>query len=87
MRHYKPNSVVVVKPNCHHAFPPETSVNTSHGMLPAVIKVLRQAKPKKIILAESSAIGADTPESLEVSGIKRAAEETGVDKIIDIAFS
>ncbi|MBN2027751.1 MAG: DUF362 domain-containing protein, partial [Actinobacteria bacterium] len=48
------------------------------------IKALRKGKPGKIILAEASAIGCDTMECLEASGIKKAAEEAGVDRIIDI---
>ena len=80
----KPNSMVVVKPNAGHTYPPETSVDTSPAMVAATIRVLRKARPKQIILAEASAIGCDTLECLEVSGIKKAAEEAGVDKIIDI---
>ncbi len=80
----KPDSTVVVKPNAGHIFRPETSVNTSPAMVTAVVKTLRKAKVKKIIIAEASAIGADTLRSLEVSGIKRAAEEAGADAVIDI---
>lgn len=80
----KPNSTVVIKPNIGHTYPPETSVNTSPAMVAAAIKVLRKARPRRIILAEASAIGCDTLECLEVSGIRKAAEDAGVDKIIDI---
>lgn len=80
----KPNSTVVIKPNAGHPFPPETSVNTSPAVVSAVIKVIRKARPKEIILAEASAIGCDTMEALEVSGIRQAAEEAGADRIIDI---
>jgi uncharacterized protein (DUF362 family) len=45
---------------------------------------LRKAKPKEIILAEASARGCDTLECLEVSGVGKAAEKAGVDRIIDI---
>ncbi len=80
----KPNSTVVIKPNAGHDYPPETSVCTSPAMVAAVIKVLRKGRPKEIILAESSAIGNDTLKCLEVSGIGKAAEDAGVDRIIDI---
>lgn len=80
----KPNSIVVIKPNAGHPIPPETSANTSPAFVSAVIKVLRKAQPKEIILAEASAIGCDTMESLEVTGIGKAAKEAGIDKIIDI---
>ena len=80
----KLNSTVVIKPNAGHPAPPDSSVNTSPAVVAAVIKELRKANPKEIILAESSAIGCDTFECLESSGIKQAAENAGVDRIIDI---
>jgi len=80
----KPDSTVVIKPNAGHPIPPETSANTSPAFITAVIKTLRKANPKEIILAEASAIGCDTLESLEVTGIGKAAEAAGIDKIIDI---
>jgi uncharacterized protein (DUF362 family) len=80
----KPKSTVVLKPNAGHEAPAETSVNTNPALVAAVIKEIRKAGPKEIILAEASAIGCDTMECLEVSGILKAAEEAGVDRIIDI---
>ena len=80
----KPGSTVVIKPNAGHTYGPETSVNTSPAMVTAVINIIKKAHPKKIIVAEASAIGADTMKSLEASGIKKAAEDAGVDEIIDI---
>ena len=80
----KPNSAVVIKPNAGHPIPAETSANTSPAFVSAVIKVLRKANPREIILAEASAIGCDTMECFEVTGIGRAAKEAGVDRIIDI---
>ena len=80
----KPGSVVVIKPNAGHEGAPETAINTSPEVVRAVIKEVRKANPKKIILAESSAIGCDTMTCLESSGIKQAAEEAGIDEIIDI---
>ena len=80
----KKGTTVVVKPNAGHVGGPETGINTSPAVVSAVIKSIQQANPKKIILAESSAIGCDTMECLEASGIKKAAEEAGVDDIRDI---
>ncbi len=77
-------STVVIKPNAGHAAGPETSVNTSPAVVAAVIRLVKKANPGKIILAESSAIGCDTFECLEASGIKKVAEEEGVDEIRDI---
>jgi uncharacterized protein (DUF362 family) len=80
----RPGSVVVVKPNAGHDFPPETSVNTSPAVVRAVIKELRKAQAREIIVAESSAIGCDTMECFEVSGIGRVAKDAGADRIVDI---
>jgi uncharacterized protein (DUF362 family) len=80
----KPNSTVVIKPNAGHNQPPEASVNTSAAVVAAVIKEIRKAQPKEIILAEAAASGFDTLECLEISGIGKAAEEAGVDRIVDI---
>ncbi len=78
----KPNSTVVIKPNAGHINPPEDSVNTSPGVVAAVIKEIRKANPKEIIVAESGAL--DTLIALDVSGIAKAARDAGADKIIDI---
>ncbi len=78
------NATVVVKPNAGHVAGPETSVNTNPELVAAVIKEVKQAGAKEVILAEASAIGCDTMESLKVSGILDAAEAAGVDKVIDI---
>ncbi len=80
----KEGSTVVVKPNAGHEGGPETGINTSPAVVSAVIKAIQSANPKKIILAESSAVGCDTMKCLEVSGIRKAAEEAGVDDIRDI---
>jgi len=80
----KKGSTVVLKPNAGHPGPPETSINTSPAFVSAVIKAVQKADPKKIIVAEAAAIGCDTMECLEVSGIKKAAMDAGVDDIRDI---
>jgi len=80
----RPKSTVVIKPNGGHAAPAESSVNTNPALVAAVIREIRKAGPKEIIVAEASAIGCDTMECLEVSGILQAAKEAGADRIIDI---
>jgi uncharacterized protein (DUF362 family) len=80
----RPKTTVVIKPNAGHPAPAESSVNTNPQVVAAVIKEIRKANPKEIILAEAAAVGCDTMECLEVSGILKAAEEAGVDRVIDI---
>ena len=53
-------------------------------MVAAVIKEVRKAKPKEIIVAESASIGTDTLDCFEVTGIGKAAEEAGADRLVDI---
>lgn len=80
----RPKATVVIKPNVGHPFGPETSVNTNPAVVAAVIKEVRKANPKEIILAEASALGCDTMECFEASGISKAAVDAGIDKVIDI---
>jgi len=80
----RPGSTVVVKPNAGHEGAPDSSVNTSPEVVAAVIRLVREAGPERIILAEASAIGCDTMACLETSGIRKAAEDAGVDEIRDI---
>jgi len=80
----KPGSTVVIKPNAGHMGGPDSSINTNPGVVASVIKAVQKAHPGKIILAESSAMGCNTMDCLEVSGIKQAALDAGVDDIRDI---
>ena len=80
----KPGAVVVIKPNAGHMGGPDTSINTNPAVVAAVIKAVQKANPGKIILAESSAMGCNTMDCLEVSGIKQAALDSGIDDIRDI---
>lgn len=49
-------STVVLKPNAGHAEPPETSVCTNPEVVRAVIREVKKANPKRIIVAEAAAI-------------------------------
>ena len=59
-------STVVLKPNAGHAEPPETSVCTNPEVVRAVIREVKKANPKRIIVAEAAAIGCDTEECFPV---------------------
>jgi uncharacterized protein (DUF362 family) len=80
----RPKTTVVIKPNAGHPAPAETSVNTNPELVAALIRELRKADPKEIIVAEAAAVGCDTLECFKVSGIRKAAEAAGVDRLIDI---
>ena len=80
----KARSTVVLKPNAGHSAGPETSVNTNPEFVAAMIREVRKANPKEIIVAEAAAVGCDTMECFESSGIGKAAEDAGADRILDI---
>jgi len=76
--HYRPEA------NIGHPYAAETSVNTNPAVVAATIKAVRKANPKEIIVTEAAAVGCDTLECLEKSGIGKAASDAGADRIIDI---
>ena len=75
----KKGSTVILKPNAGHAEPPESAVCTHPETIRAVIREVKKAEPKRIIIGEAAAIGCDTLECFEVSGIAKMAEEEGVE--------
>ncbi|MFC2043947.1 DUF362 domain-containing protein [Chloroflexota bacterium] len=78
----KPGSVVVIKPNSIGDRPPERVTSTSPEMVGAVIKELRKAKPKEIILTET-VFPPETLQGFELNGHRKAAEDAGA-KVINI---
>jgi uncharacterized protein (DUF362 family) len=79
-----PGKRIILKPNAGHASRPETAVNTSPEFLRAVIRTVKKANPSEIILAESSAVGEKTMKCFEVSGLKKVADQEGIDRIVDL---
>lgn len=73
------NSTVILKPNAGHLGPPGTSINTNHEFLRAVIKAVKAAGAKRIIVGEAAAIGCDTMACLESAGHAAVAREEGVE--------
>ncbi len=71
----------MLKPNAGHLAKPETSVCTNPEVVRAVIKEVKKANPKKIIIAESAAIGCDTVKCFEESGIAQVGRDEGVECI------
>ena len=76
-------STVVLKPNAGHEAPPESAVCTSPDVVRAVVREVKKANPKRIIIAEAAAVGCDTAECFEISGIAAVAKEEDVE-LIDI---
>lgn len=79
----KPGDKVVVKPNAVWPVPPDAAITTDPRVVEAVIRLVKEkTDAREVILVERSAVGRKTSESLEVSGIKAAAERAGVDRIV-----
>jgi uncharacterized protein (DUF362 family) len=83
-------SKVMLKPNLLMATKNPGPV-TNPKVTEAVIKIVKKARPKEIIVAESAMVGFDTVKAFEVSGTKDVAEKNGVkwldlkkDKIVEI---
>jgi len=77
----KPDLKVLLKPNILGAKEPKKAVTTHPEVLRAVIQWVKQFKPEKIIVAESSGTqkrGA-TEEAFEVSGLKKVCEEEKIE--------
>ena len=74
-------STVVLKPNAGHAAPAESAVCTNPKTLRAVIHEVRKAQPRSIVVAESAAVGCDTMECYQLSGIAKVCEEENVEMI------
>ena len=72
-------STVVLKPNAGHAVGPEYAVCTHPETVRAVIREVRKANPKRIVIAEAAAVGCDTEECYEASGIAKMVREEGVE--------
>jgi uncharacterized protein (DUF362 family) len=75
----KSGSTVVIKTNAITGNPPEYSMCTNPEVLAAVIRAARKAGAKEIILTEGQVM-----DNFERSGQKKAAEDAGVDKIINL---
>ena len=60
------------------------ALRSNPEVLKAVVAAVKRYKPKEIIMAEALGIGQDTFKVLAMSGLRQAAEEAGVDRVVDI---
>ncbi|MGF6375903.1 uncharacterized protein (DUF362 family) [Clostridiales Family XIII bacterium PM5-7] len=75
----KKDSTVILKPNAGHLGAPGTSINTNHNFLRAVIKAVKAAGAKRVIVGEAAAIGCDTMACFESAGHAQVAKEEGAE--------
>ena len=63
-----PEDRVLVKPNLVVASPSTSGATTDPAVVGAVLDLVAQARPRSVVVAESSALGVDTARAFEVSG-------------------
>lgn len=73
------DSTVILKPNAGHLGPPGTSINTNHEFLGAVIRAVKKAGAKRVIVGEAAAIGCDTMECFKSAKHAEVAEKEGAE--------
>jgi len=67
----RPGQSVLIKPNYSAVAPPETGFVTDPQVVEAVIKVCKEASPKRILVAESAIVGFDTSRVFEELDLER----------------
>jgi len=76
---------VLVRVNACWAAKPDSGVASDPRVVEALMRLIRQeTKPRELIVADRSSIGADTSLSFEVTGIGRAALRGGADRILPL---
>ena len=79
----KIDQTILLKPNLLGAWPPERAATTHPEVVRAVIRWVKQFKPKKIYLCDSSGTAKTgvTENAMKVSGLKSVCEEEDVECI------
>jgi uncharacterized protein (DUF362 family) len=76
---------VLVRVNACWAAKPDSGVASDPRVVEALMRLIRrETKPRELIVADRSSIGADTSLSFEVTGIGRAALRGGADRILPL---
>ena len=74
----KAGDKVVVRANACWAVKPDSGIAADPRVVEALMRLIRdETRPKEVVVADRSSIGADTAESFEVTGIKAAALRGG----------
>ncbi len=84
-RFVKPGQTVCIKPNATWAYPPGTASSTDPELLRALILMVRAAGAKRIVVVDRCTLWT-TAESLQVSGIGKIVEETGVETVFSEGY-
>ncbi len=76
---------VLVRANACWAVKPDSGIACDPRVVEALMKLIRnETKPKEVVVADRSSIGADTAESFRVTGIEEAALRGGADRVLPL---
>ena len=76
---------VLVRANACWAVKPDSGIACDPRVVEALMRLIRkETKPREVVVADRSSIGADTAESFRVTGIGEAALRGGADRILPL---
>jgi uncharacterized protein (DUF362 family) len=76
---------VLVRANACWAVKPDSGIAADPRVVEALMRLIRrETKPREVIVADRSSIGADTAESFRVTGIGEAALRGGADRVLPL---
>jgi uncharacterized protein (DUF362 family) len=79
----KDGDKVVVRANACWAAKPDSGIAADPRVVEALMRLIRdETKPRELVVADRSSIGADTTEAFEVSGVGAAALRGGADRVL-----
>ena len=74
---------VLVRANVCWAVKPDSGIACDPRVVEALMKLIRnETKPREVVVADRSSIGADTAESFRTTGIEEAALRGGADRVL-----
>ena len=81
----KDGAKVLVRANACWAVKPDSGIAADPRSVEALIRLIRkETKPREVVVADRSSIGADTAESFRVTGIGEAALRGGADRVLPL---
>jgi uncharacterized protein (DUF362 family) len=81
----KDGDKVLVRANACWSVQPDTGIASDPRVVEALMRLIRnETKPRELIVADRSSIGADTAESFKVTGVGEAALRGGADRILPL---
>ncbi len=79
----KKGDKVVVRANACWAVKPDSGIASDPRVVEALMRLIREeTKPREVVVADRSSIGADTAESFRVTGVGDAALRGGADRLL-----